>query len=193
MKKRLLVGLTGAVLLFSGCAMNNQPAPTNNENQCVIDNTNAPYWVCNPEVEGAIAAVGSAPYTPLGMSFQRTEAAAAARDALARQISVKVKNMFKQYQSTTGVGDDMTVEKVAQNVSKQVASVTLQNSKIMKVWSSKDKTLYVLVAVPKDTLVKKVKSAIKTTFKNDKALWQEFKSKKAQEELDREVEKEFSK
>jgi len=178
-----LIGLTGC--------MNSQP----NFEQCKMDGVDAPSWVCDggATMEGGLFAVGSAAPSPLGISFQRTEATAAARDALARQISVKVKNMFKQFQATTGIGDAQTAEKATQNVSKQVAAQTLAGSKVMKTWTSpKTHTMYVLVGMPDPKAVQQqVKQAVKTTFKNDQALWQEFKAKKADEALEAAVDKEF--
>jgi len=143
-------------------------------------------------MEGGIFAVGSAEKSPLGISFQKTEAVAAARDALARQISVKVKNMFKQFQATTGIGDAQTAEKATQNVSKQIAAQTLAGSKVIKTWISPKGTMFVLVGMPDPNAVKQaVKQAVKTTLHNDQALWQEFKAKKADEELEAAVDKEF--
>ena len=177
-----LVGLTG-------CG-NTQP----DIEQCSIDGKQAPQWVCDggATMEGGLFAVGSAEKSPLGVSFQKTEATAAARDALARQISVKVKNMFKQFQATTGIGDAQTAEKATQNVSKQVAAQTLAGSKVLKTWISPKGTMFVLVGMPDPNAVKQaVKQAVKTTLHNDQALWQEFKAKKADEELEAAVDKEF--
>jgi len=185
----LALGIAG---FMAGCDMMGASMP--NFEQCKIDGANAPQWVCDggATMEGGLFAVGSAEKNPLGASFQRTEATAAARDALARQLKVKVKNMFKQFQATTGVGDAQTAEKATQNVSKQVASMALSGSKVMKVWISPTGTMYVLVGMPDPKAVAaQVKQAVKTTFHNDQALWQEFKAKKADAELDAAVDKEF--
>jgi ribosomal protein S20 len=192
MKKLLATtALAFSLVGLVGCSNNNQP----NFEQCTIDGTQAPSWVCDggATMEGGLFAVGSAEKNPLGISFQRQEAVAAARDALARQIGIKVKNMFKQFQATTGVGDAQTAEKATQNVSKQVASQTLAGSKVFKTWiSPKTGTLYVLVGMPDPNAVKQaVKNAVKTTLHNDQALWQEFKAKKADAELEAAVDKEF--
>jgi len=193
MKKLLTTSLLalGIAGFMAGCN-NNQL--TQSFQQCQIEGAKAPNWVCDggSSMEGGLFGVGSAEKTPLGISFQRTEAAAAARDALAREIKIKVANMFKQFQATTGIGDDQTAEKATQNVSKQVAKATLSGSKIMKTWMSPKGTLFVLVGMPNSKEVaQEVKKAVKTTFHNDQALWQEFKAKKAQEELEAAVDKEF--
>ncbi|MDH5465542.1 MAG: LPP20 family lipoprotein, partial [Thiovulaceae bacterium] len=72
--------------------------------ECKEQGVDAPTWVCIPEVAGGVASVGSAQKSPAGTGFQRQEAMANGRDALARQISVKVKNMFKNFTQATGVG-----------------------------------------------------------------------------------------
>ena len=190
MKKVLATtALAFALVGLTGCG-NTQP----NFEQCMMDGTQAPQWVCDggATMEGGLFAVGSAEKNPLGISFQKTEATAAARDALARQLSVKVKNMFKQFQATTGIGDAQTAEKATQNVSKQIAAQTLAGSKVLKTWISPKGTMFVLVGMPDPNAVKQaVKQAVKTTLHNDQALWQEFKAKKADAELEAAVDKEF--
>jgi len=181
-----IVGLLG----LTGCT--NQPKPQ--APKCSIDGSdNAPHWVCDngSTMEGGIFAVGSAEPSPLGRNFQVTTATAAARDALAREMSVKVKNMFKKFQATTGVGKDQTVDQAIQNVSKQLAKVTLTGSKPVQFWTSPKGTLYVLVGMPNKIAEEKVKNAVKTSFKNNKALWQKFLAQKADKNLDKEIAKEF--
>lgn len=149
-----------------------------------------PDWVLNPSLEGGQAAMGSARVGSAGISFARTEALASARDELARQLSVKVNNMFKSYTSQIGAGEDQTVDKVATNVSKQVASQTLQGSKQYKTWlDEQENELYVLVGITDEVVKTETKNAVRTSLNNEKALWQEFKSEKAQQQLDVEIEK----
>ena len=191
MKKILKSAILGFAIsgLMVGCG-----SPDLDFQQCKIENVKAPSWVCDggATMEGGIFGVGSSEKSPLGISFQRTEATAAARDALARQLKVKVKNMFKQFQATTGVGDAQTADKATQNVSKQLASEVLSGSKVIKVWFSPSRTMYVLVGMPNTKEVaQQVKKAVKTSFRNDQALWQEFKAKKADEELEAAIDKEF--
>jgi len=191
MKKLLTTtALIAGLLGLTGCG-NTTP----DVEACMIDGSKAPSWVCDggAMMEGGLFAVGSAEKSPLGRSFQRTEATAAARDALSREIKVKVKNMFKQFQATTGIGDAQTAEKATQNVSKQVSASTLAGSKVMKVWISPAKgTMYVLVGMPDPKAVQaQVKQATKTSLKNNAALWQKFLAKKADAELDAAVSKEF--
>ena len=178
---------TGAFML-TGCGQQPQPK---------LNGTKVPAWVFNggAKIKNSkkhmfLYAVGSAEKSPLGINFQRDEAIANARDALSRQISVKVENMFKTYMSSTGVGDSQTAEKVATDVSKQLSREVLQNSKLINTFIMPDKTMYVLVGMPK--IKQALWNATQTTFHNNQALWQEFKAKKAQQQLDFEINKEFN-
>ena len=175
-----------AALVITGCGEQPQPKQEEPDFRCHKDGVLAPEWACTPVVDGAIAAVGSAEQTAAGYNMQMTEAMGNARDALARQIEIKVKNKLENFTRTTGVGEGAAVDKVVTNVSKQIASVTMNGSKLIKSWTSPKGTLFVLVAVPEKSVNKAAKKAVKTSFKNDEALWQQFQSKQALEGLEKE-------
>lgn len=190
--KRILISLTAAsVLLISGCAQPvqsgvSQGAPA----QISLEFDGAPAWVLDPAVEGAMCAVGSAKVGPAGMNFAMTEATGNGRDDLARQIQTNVANMLKNFTQQTGVGDSAAVDKVVSNVSKQLAKQDLSGSKGTKKWISKTGTLWILVVMQDPSKVAaSIKETVKTSFKNDEALWQQFQGKKAQDELDSSLEK----
>jgi len=179
-------------LVFIGCSSKESPnaqiAPKLS-GKCIIENTEAPKWVCTGgDIKDYITAVGSAKPSPLGFSFQRSEAIAVARDEIAKQLRLKVKNMFKNYMATTGANTD-SAEKVTEYVSKQLTKQTLTGSKQLNIWIAPDKTLFVLVGVPLNAA--KAKKVIKSSLKNQEALWQKFQSEKAQKELEESIDKEF--
>ncbi len=189
---KTLSAVAVASILFTGCGQ--APAPTKQAEpdfRCKQDGILAPKWTCNPYAEGAIAAVGIAkPNAGGDKSFQRSEAMADGRDALASQISTKVSNLFKSYKATTGSGKAATFDKASSKVSKQLASQTLNGSRAIDVWTNpKTNELYMLVTVSNEPVKKAMDSAIKTSFKNDKALYQKFLASKADGELDKELEK----
>ena len=165
--------------------------PKKDWDKCVEQGVEAPPWVCTPEVAGGIAAVGTAQKSPAGPGFQRQEAMATGRDALARQIGVKVKNMFKNFTQQTGVGDAAVVDKLSANVSKQISTQMLNGSKQSKRWMSPDGTMYLLVTLDPAAAVAETKKTVKSSLRNEKALWQQFQAKKANAELDAEIEKEM--
>ena len=150
----------------------------------------APKWVMMPFVEGSVSEVGSAPQNAGNdFSFQREEAMADARDNVAKQISVKVNNMFKSYKAATGSGKDSTFDRSSERVSKQIASQTLNGTIVKDTWISRSGTFYVLMAVETKSVSDMMEKSVKTSFKNDKAMYQKFLAHKAQGELDKELEK----
>ena len=192
MKKTILKTVTATLFasaLFTGCGQ--APAPAEPDFRCKQDGVLAPKWTCNPYAEGAIAAVGIAKMNAGNdKSFQRSEAMADGRDALASQISTKASNLFKSYKGTTGTGTAATFDKASSKVSKQLASQTLNGSKAIDAWSHPTtKELYLLVTVSNDPVKKGMNKAIKTSFKKDDAMYQKFLASQANGELDKELEK----
>ena len=181
--------VASAVLLFAGCAQDSSSSVAQAPTQIKNKFASAPAWVLTPNVEGGICAVGIAGATQAGMAFQRTQAMANGRDELARQLELKVNNMVKDFTQTTGVGNASTVDRVSSTVSKQVASQTLAGSKQKAMWVADDGEVYVLMVMDPNAVANATKEAVKTSLKNDQALWQQFQSKKAQDELDAEVTK----
>jgi len=114
-----------------------------------------------------------------------------ARDELARMIEIRVKNMVKNFMQVTGVGDAETVDRVSAQVSKQVAYQTIRGSRQVALWRSPCGELFVLVSVDPDMVKDFIKTQVETSLKNEQALWQLYQAKKAYQELDREIEKEF--
>lgn len=175
-------------LFLAGCA-SSAKSPTFTEVCEYRSGIPAPEWYCTPDIAGQLTAVGEAkPNAGNDSNFQRTEALANGRDELARQLDLKVKNAFKNFTGTTGVNDAGTYDKSTENVSRQVANTTLTGSKQLKRWVAPDGTLVVLVGMAD---ANPVIENIKTSFRNEQALWQQFRGQKAQEELDKYIEQEF--
>lgn len=195
MKKYLKMSLAAVSLsaVLTGCMQQQAAAPAaaaEPDFRCHQDGQLAPEWTCNPYLEGSIVALGIAqPNAGADQGMQRAEAMAEGRDALANQISVKVSTLFKSFKGTTGSGADATFDKSTSKVSKQLASETLQGSRGVKTWISGKGTMFILVGVSTDAVEKGMEKAVKTSYKNDQAMYQEFKAMKAQGELDKELEK----
>ena len=152
---------------------------------------NAPVWVLNPSVEKGLAAVGSAKIGNAGMQFARTEALSNGRDEIVRIMSVKVSNMIKNFSQATGLGNAQTVDKVSDQVSKQIASEVLSGSRQKDMWVSPSGDVYILVIVDTSLIKQTVKDSIESSYKNDAALSQQWNAKNAQDELNKEVDREF--
>ena len=191
MKKSLIkfsLASVAVMALLTGCGPSSgsvEPeAYTNPELQ------GAPKWVLIPEVEGVIAALGVA-QTNAGndIGYQREEAMGNGRDNLARSLGIKVSNMLKSYKAATGSGEDKTFDKSSESVSKQIASKTLNGSKLKDMWISRSGTMYALMVLDTKNVANMLEESIKTTYKNDKAMYQKFLHSKAQGDLDKELEK----
>jgi len=199
MNKKLLNTLIIASLsatLFTACSSKKvEPkvvkASEDTNFQCKQDGVLAPKWTCNPYAKDSVAAVGIAKMNAGNdKSMQRSEALSDGRDALASQISIKVSNLFKSYKGTTGSGSASTYDKSTSKVSKQLANQTLNGSRAINSWMNPaTKELYLLVTVENDSLKNGMNNAIKTSFKNDNAMYQKFLAAKANGELDAELEK----
>lgn len=184
-----LVGAIALTALFVACG--GDKAKPEADFRCKQGGELAPEWTCMPSTPKGIAAVGSAkPNAGGDVDLQMREAMSNGRDALATRIEVKVKTMIKNWKRATGSGEDQTFEKNLESVSKQVASQTLNGSKQLKYWKQSDGTLWLLVGIDNnEPILKATKNSAKTSFKNDEALWQQFQSKKAMDELDAELSK----
>ncbi|MFT5659455.1 MAG: hypothetical protein ACI9TV_000071 [Sulfurimonas sp.] len=183
-----------AVLSFTGCSEEPPKPPTEaeviaasvNEFGCKQEGVSAPKWTCIPIVADYYAGVGIAPKSAAGMGHMRRVALANGRSDLAQQIQSQVKDKVETYTGTTGNGEHETVDMVTTAVSKQLAKVDLQGSKGIDTWDAPSGTLYMLVTVPASGVNQEVKNAVRTSFKSDNALWQQFKSKQALDSLDAE-------
>ena len=188
MKIISLFGIIGiSALLMSGCS-STVPSATDKNYECEQDGGDAPSWVCMPKADGMYVDIGVASQSSAGFGFMRKKALAEGRSNLAQQIETDVKDKVENFTRTTGSRDNETVDQVTTSVTKQVAHMTMKGSQAIDSWRSPKGTLFLLVAIPKNSIKEEVKSSIKTSFKNDSALWQEFKSKQALEKLDKEFE-----
>ncbi len=181
----VLAGLISATITGCGGA-GAAPEEEVADFRCKQENVLAPKWTCVPMVEGAYAGLGISSKSAAGMGHMRRVATANGRSNLAQQIKSQVKDKVETFTRTTGLGDAQTVDSVNTAVSKQIAKVDLQGSKAVDAWTAPSGALYLLVTVPEATVNGEVKNAVKTSFKNDDALWQQFQSKNALEGLDKE-------
>lgn len=193
MKKGLLTaGVVAAGLIMAGCSGGSKEAAKPEADfRCKQAGTLAPEWTCKPYKSGLIVGLGTAPKNVAGdYGMQMEEAEANGRTSLARRLETKVQTLMKNWKRITGGGIDQTYEKNVESVSKQTANKTLRNSRALETWQNPaDGTLFLLMGIDKAD----AEAGLKTSLKNEKALWQQFQSKKAMEELDNEMEKEFSK
>ncbi len=185
-----IVFIALALTLFSGCS--GEPSPTtvayeqDSDFECTQEGVEAPKWTCIPVVDAAYAGVGIASKSAAGIGHMRRVALANGRSDLAQQINTQVKDKVEVFTRATGNGSQETVDAVSTAVSKQVAKIDLQNSKAVDMWYAPSGALYMLVVVPEAAVNRDVKDAVRSSFKSDNALWQQFQSQQALESLDKE-------
>jgi len=187
--------ITLLTFMTSGCS-DKEPSPEQVQQEanddegftCKQENVLAPKWTCIPIVDDAYAGVGIAPKSAAGMGHMRRVALANGRSDLAQQIKSQVKDKVEVFTRTTGISKNETVDNVTTAVSKQLARVDLEGSKGINVWTAPSGALYMLVTVPKNATNKQIKNNIKTSYKNDNALWQQFQSEHALQKLEKEFE-----
>ncbi len=178
-----------AATMLVACA-SNQPAPQPVASCVFADGSGqaAPEWVCGAPVNGIdLSAVGYADKSGAGPNFMKQMAATAARVELAQTMKVEVQNMIKQFAETTGAGDSETVDRVNTSVTKQITKETLVGSKIFRQMPTPSGGMVVLVGLDADTVTKLSEQALKTSMKNERALWQKFQAEKSFDELASEI------
>ena len=190
MKKLALISAISASLLMVGCSetpkQEDKAAAATPVFDCVFPNSKeaAPGWICDEPVPGIeVSAVGIAEPSKAGLSYMKDMAAADARGRLAEQMQVQVQKMVKQYLGTTGVADTETVDAAASSTLKTIANQTLTGSKIYKTRTGPDGKLYALVGFDAASTAKIAENAVKTSMKNDQALWQQFQAQKSFDEM----------
>ena len=179
-----LSGAIAAALMLTACGKDDSILAVT---ECVYPDATdeeAPYWVCDqPVKELAVSAVGVAEKSAAGHSFMKNMASTDARVQLAQRMQVHVNNMVKQYAETTGAADTETVDKVNTSVTKQITEQSLLGTRIYKTALSPNGTLYVLIGMDENATAEVTQRALRTSMRNDAALWQQFKAQKAQDEL----------
>ena len=175
------------ILVTLGLVACGGPKPKTDMAECVFPDApamEAPAWVCDAPVEGvSLSAVGYAQKSKAGSAFMKQMASADGRVQLAQTFKTRVQNMIKQYAETTGSADAETVNRVNTSVSKLITNETLVGSRIFKSRTSPSGGLYVLMGLDSTNVKQAAQESIQTSMNNDQALWQEFKAKKAQDEL----------
>jgi hypothetical protein len=143
-----------------------------------------PEWVLQPpSAEDAIYGVGQAKMSSLSMS--QTMATSRARDDIARQVKITVKNAITDYAQEAGEGDNKQTIEFVEIVSRQLVDVELQGLKTKEYSYAKDGTVYALVEYPMNAFKEDVNEAFE---RNEAAAFAEFKASKALDQLNHELE-----
>lgn len=184
------ISLLLSVALLSACSS----VPKESMNLNVNDNV--PNWVFNPTIEHPLAASSCVAWSG-NFSIDKAESVALSRVGLAQQLKLKVSVLDKFYQRKVKTEQGQSTGGTFEQVSKQVAEQNLVNSEVQKVEFAvidNVKQLCSLVTLTEkqannvvDGLIEKSGIVIDPTSKA--ALYEEFRAKKATEELEAELQK----
>lgn len=160
------------VLLLASCATSSH-----------VNIRQIPSFYLNPPTsKDKIYGVGEAKMSTLSLS--RTAALGRARDDIARQVQVTVKNALTDYAQQAGEGSNQQALAFTENISRQIADVTLTGCQTEKVAVDNRGTVYALVSYP----VSQLKNTAQTQFtRNEAAAFSEFKAKEALKQLDQQL------
>lgn len=192
MKLKLVSLLVSSVVLVA-CSKDVVNTPVAAIPDCVFadgSNQAAPDWVCGSPIDGvALSAVGYSEKSSAGPNYMKQMAATAARVELAQVLSVDLQNMVKQYVETTGTGDAETVDRVNSVVTKQVTEQKLIGSKVVRQMPTPSGGLVVLVGLDPAQAEGVAESILRTSMRNEAALFQKLESEKSFDELAAEIAK----
>jgi hypothetical protein len=193
MKRTLVLVLSflAVGMLFTGCfGGKKQAEPATQDMYVDPELVGAPKWIRMPYIEGSIADVGAEKRNAgSDFSYQRNQAISDGTMNLSRQIERKAKSMIKRFKSATGTGTDATFDSASEEVSKDLANQTIHGVKVKDTWISQSGTLYVWVYIDTESIVNEMEKQIKTSFKNEQAMQQQFMLHKKSNELEDELEK----
>ncbi|RZQ52808.1 hypothetical protein C1E23_12170 [Pseudoalteromonas phenolica] len=166
------------------------------DNSASSSRVNVPDWVLNPIVENGIAAADCIKYSG-NISIDQKMAVANARLALAQQIETRIEGLDKTFANRVDANDKTTVGSTFSSVSKQLTKQTLRGSRVVKAdivdIAGKDYFCALTTLSPELTktlfqdLVKETK--LKIDPQDEQFLYQEFKAFKAEQDLEKEIER----
>ena len=183
-KKLLFVLIAAALISAAGCASKPKPAPqpepqVQPQPQTLSDVPQ--FFLMPPTAEDAFYGVGVAKMSSLDLS--RTMSLARARDDIARQVDLQVKNAITDYAQEAGVDSSQTIRFV-ETVSRQIAETKLQGAKPKEMYAAKDGTIYALVEYRMNNFTQ---DAAEVFQRNEEAAFSEFKASQALDKLEFEL------
>lgn len=152
----------------------------------------APGWICDVlPTDLAAGATGYAKKSAAGMSVMRKLATNDARVNLAAQFQTDVNNLFQQAVESsvnTSATDGMSivnenVQETFENITKNVVTRSLTNSRVIVSQASPTGGLYVLIGMDQATFDANINKVIDEVSSEDSALWDKFNNEQAAADL----------
>jgi hypothetical protein len=144
---------------------------------------NIPEWLNDIPPEDVLWGIGAAKQSSIQLSM--TAAEARARTSIARQLKLKVDNMFTDYNRDAGTVNNQASLALVENIDRQLTSMQLNGAQPKKRWQAPDGTWWFLVEMKKAD----AKTAIDQLFKSEAASYAEFKADEALRIMDTQLAK----
>lgn len=179
------------IILVAGCSGKSGAAHDSTDSS--EEYRDAPAWVINggADMEGGLAAVGSAKIGPEGRTFAQKNATDQARNELARQLKVKVRDIIENLSRQIGVGENQSQASGDDQVSPQVSSLSVSGVRKKDLWISPKSTVYSLVVMDSESVRQGVRDTVVKSFKKEEALWQKFQAEQGMQALEEQIQKKF--
>jgi hypothetical protein len=175
MKRKGLMIMVFA-LVFSLAACKSKPPAAGSA-------SDIPPWLNDLPGDDALWGIGTAKQTSLQASM--TTAENRARTSLARQLNVKVQNMFTDYNLDAGNVRNQANTSLQEDVTRQITNMDVSGARSIQRWQGKDGTWWFLVEMKKADAKKQVASILG----NEEAAFAQFKAQQALQMLDAQLAK----
>jgi len=190
MKKSFLIFGMFLTIVFalSACQTAQRPYSPNSGGQ-QQQNVCTPEWVKNPK-DTADAVYGTGRAKLRNQSLTMEAADGRARTQIIKIIKTKIDARFKDFMQESGIGENAESLQFVETVARHISSETLHGCKIIKREFCPDGEVWSLAMLPLNQ-VEKIRSITKQKSNdlvmNKKALYNEFKAKKAFDEFQKEL------
>lgn len=192
MKTQKLIIVAAMTTILAACGSTEKtaaPEPKTNSLTAGI-----PQWVLNPVVEDGIAATDCVKFSG-NLSVDQKMATANGRLSLAQQLETRIEGLDKTYSNRTDSNDDTTVGSTFSSVSKQLTKTTLVGSRAIKsdIVDIAGKQHFCVLTTLSPSATKELFDAIvkesgrSVNPQDEKFLYQEFKAHKAEQSLEKEI------
>ena len=155
----LLIPISLIIFLIAGCSTSDSKVDQN----IIGEFDNAPTWIKTKQLEGKISELGKASVESEFFAEKRDSAIANAQEELSKKIRIKILNIFSSINDSNV--DATEYETKVSTATDEIVQSASENSKIMKLWLSNSKTIYVLVSTDIQKIKDSIKSSTKVTFK----------------------------
>lgn len=171
-------------LAFAGCASQPAapPAPP------VVSDGDMPPWINEQPPAGMLWGIGVSSNAQQNMRL--TMADSAARQDLARQLSVLAQGMVTDYARESGGVKNTTAVQFQESISRQLTNVTIQGAVRDLMWTTSDrKTLWMRVKVSKADASKTIDDMTQKAIDSEAGRYAEFKAMEAAKMMDQALQK----